>query len=80
MLADLAGALEPEIPDVAVRINRLLGNEVLRDMCTEYEECSKCLGRWARSPSEHKDRIAEYTELLADLRQEILQYLWEHSP
>ena len=73
VLAELAHFFEPELTDAAERIMRLLGDETLCDMCTEYEECTKCLRLWASSQGEHQDRVAEYTELLSDLQEEIVK-------
>jgi hypothetical protein len=80
IMAELARHLEDEVPETLERITRLLRDEAFRDMCSEYEECTKCVRRWAQSPAEQQSRIEEYTQLIADLRQEILRYLQEHPP
>jgi hypothetical protein len=80
IMAELARHLEDEVPETLERIARLLRDEAFRDMCSEYEECTKCVRRWAQSPAAHRSRIEEYTQLIADLRQEILSYLQEHPP
>ena len=79
IVADLVRQLESHLPDVRERIYRSLGDANFQDMCSEYKVCTQCLYRWSRSPDQHVKRIEEYTELITDLRQEILHYLQEHQ-
>ena len=64
------------MPDAAERLDRCLGEyETFRDICENYEECTLGLQRWyaAREPIE--GRIEEYSQLLRELEDEILQFL-----
>ena len=79
LLTELARYFEPDVPYAWEQINRLLFDETFYEICTDLLECAKCLRHWVESPGEQKDRITEYTELIADLQQEILQYLQEHQ-
>ncbi len=74
-LVELGKRLESEIPNAADEINCRLCEEGLREMCLEYEECTRSLHYWEESQSNDKRRIREYSELLADLEREILSYL-----
>lgn len=80
ILGELARYLEPEVPDASEKINRFLSDETFYDMCSEYEECAKCLRHWARCPAKYARRIEEYSELIRDLEQEILRFFQEHQP
>ena len=78
-LNELTQLYEPKVPDAAARINALSSDETFCDMCAEYEDCVRCLRSWAGTPANCEDRILEYRELIADLEEEILQYLQENG-
>lgn len=75
ILAKLGQSLESSLPNAMEHINRRLCEEPLHDMCREYAECIHSLEHWEKSRSEFTSRIAEYDQLLSELRQEILAYL-----
>jgi hypothetical protein len=75
ILAVLARKLEPRFPDARASIDRLLVNDTFRDMCSDYEECSKSFQHWA---DRDRLRAGEYEQLLTDLLQEIASYLEDH--
>ena len=75
ILEVLARRLETRFPDPRATIERLLVNETFRDICSDYEECSKSLRHWAEKDSL---RVREYEHLLTDLFQEIASYLENH--
>jgi hypothetical protein len=75
ILAELAGQLEPLLPNAAERLSPLLPDKRFREMCSEYEAGARCLKRLEQSREKATDRIEEYVQLLADLRQEMLRYI-----
>ena len=79
ILAELAGHLEPLLPNATEKIRLLLADTPFREMCLEYEAGTRCLRRLEQSQEKGTELIAEYVELLASLRQEILRYLQDQG-
>lgn len=75
ILAELAGQLEPLLPNAAERVNLLLTDKRFREMCSEYEAGARCLKHLEQSREKATDLIEEYVQLLADLRQEMLRHI-----
>ena len=74
--AGLVERLQNTLPDVTERIEACLcEHESFQDMCENYEECALGLERWRAAPERHGERIEEYSQLMRDLEDEILQYL-----
>jgi hypothetical protein len=77
---ELIRHIEAQLPDAQQRVNdRLPGDENFREICSEYEECVKCLTYWRSSEQRNRDRVEEYAQLLQELEQEILRLLQEES-
>jgi len=77
---ELAARLREVLPDAADRIDRcLVEYETFRDICENYEECALGLQRWYAAPERFEQRIEEYSRLLLDLEDEILQFLKERE-
>jgi hypothetical protein len=66
----------PERKDALRRMYRSC--ESFRSICNSYQQCSEALRHWVKS--EHKEspnRQREYSELMQELEQEIIQSLEE---
>jgi hypothetical protein len=75
ILAELTGQLEPLLPNARARIGQCLADKPFREIWSEYEAGARCLKRLEQSREKATDRIEEYVQLLADLRQEMLRYI-----
>ena len=62
--------------DVAELIkSRSLDDEVLRDLCDDYRLVRETLTRMKREKPRRAAEVAEYTTLVAELENEIIQHL-----
>ena len=73
--SELARRLAPKLSNAGERIGQLSRDEAFRDMCSEYEQCTRSLQYWSESPAESGERVEEYTGLLRGLEEEILRHL-----
>ena len=55
--------------------SRLVSDEVLRDLCEDYRVARETLTMMKRGKPKRSDEIAEYTQLVAELQDEIIRHL-----
>ncbi len=52
-------------------------NQNFQTICEDYRRCTQALTQWNQSSSEKAPvRSKEYADLLRELEQEVLRYLW----
>jgi len=62
--------------DVAELIkSRSITDEVLRDLCEDYRVAREALTRWRKAKPKRTVEIGEYTDLVAELEDEIIRRL-----
>ena len=54
---------------------RLAADPEFRSLCQDYEQCALALERWRQVSEASPDRVAEYTQLLEELGDEIREVL-----
>jgi hypothetical protein len=68
--------VKKRFPDRELQIARLeRGDRNFRDLCRDYEDCTRVLEEITRNPAPDLNRIKEYRELKSALEGEILEFL-----
>ena len=75
-MSDRTWKIVRAIPELRTQIfDRMVGDPEFQTLCCDYDRCFEALQQFREQAETLPDRIIEYEELLADLEQEIRQFL-----